>query len=334
MEILYHIPYPNGIGDDRTIYEGYQYAFTDLGHQFFNLTERHNLEKRLQDVRPDLFITSLAIIQPFRNYRILKKFRDLGGKVLMKAGWIPEQESEISKLIREEGLADIYTTELEVPHFFKLTGKELKMLPLAANKKYHFPTKPIKKYECDIIFIGARLHKKNDLFERRLFPLMKKYNVKIFGTGWDSFDKYILKPLSKAERKLTGTGIFADLRINRQVPYHEENQAYSSAKICLNFHEEQPGGVFLLNGRTFKIPASGGFEICDFVPLAGQYFDEDELVMVKTDQEFFEKVDYYMVHENERKIIQEKGTARALDEHTYHNRVQTILDWYSEICNL
>lgn len=333
MKILYHIPYPLGIGDDRTIYDGYKYAFEDLGHQVFTLTEKENLQIKIDKIKPDIFITSLNIIQLTNNWPILKKYREEGGVVIMGAGWIPEKETETSRLIKDAILADIYTTQLEVSHFYKLTGKVLRMLPLAANKKYHFPTRPIDKYKCDIIFIGAKLPKKIDLFERRLLPLMKKYKVKIFGTGWDVFDKYCLKSLAKIERKIAGTGFFSNWRINRQVPYNEENQAYASAKICLNFHEQQPGGVFLLNGRTFKIPASGGFEICDYVPLARKYFTEDELVMVKDDKDFFQRIDYYMNYEKERKAIQEKGTQRALREHTYHNRAQTILEWYKEVNN-
>jgi spore maturation protein CgeB len=128
-----------------------------------------------------------------------------------------------------------------------------------------------------------------------------------------------------------GTGVISSARIRRQVPYEEESQAYASAKISLNFHEQMEGGWFLLNGRTFKIPACGGFEICDYVPLARRFFSEDELVMAKDDDDFFKKVDYYMTHDRERKRIQEKGTARALKEHTYHNRAKLILDWYKEM---
>lgn len=329
MKILYHIPYPSGIGDDRTNYEGYEYAFKGLGHEFFALTERDDLGERLRAVQPDLLMGSLSLVDPCRVAPILKTYRRAGGKVLLRLGWLDRREHrELIRLIRDDMLADIYVSELELPQFSSLTGKEAHLLPWAASRKYHFPVPPIKKYECDILFIGARLPKKSELFERRLFPLTTKYNVKIFGTGWDAFDKYALRTLSKIERRVSGTGFFSNWRIRRQVPYEEENQAYASAKISLNFHEKQPGGLILLNGRTFKIPASGGFEICDWVPLARRYFREDELVMVKNDDEFFTKIDYYLGHDDERKAIQERGTARALQEHTYHNRAEEIVGWY------
>lgn len=334
MKILYHIPYPKGIGDDRTIYEGYKYAFEDLGHEFFPFTERDSLADTLRVFAPDFFITSLNMIQPHKNAEILRGYRRSGGVVLMKAGILAETEKELFRLIREDYLADIYAAELEVPDFQRSTGKELRMLALAASRKYHFPAAPTKKYACDIVYVGANLPKKRDLFRRRLFPLMRKYDVKVFGPDWEILDRAMLHPLAKLERITLGTGVVSDFRIRRQVPYEEENQAYASAKISLNFHEQMGDGkTFLLNGRTFKIPASGGFEICDLVPLLRRFFDEDEVVMAEDDADFFKKVDYYMTHEAERKRIREKGTARAQKDHTYHNRASMILDWVREIKN-
>lgn len=330
MRILYHIPYPEGIGDDRTIYDGYRYAFDELGHAVYPLTERDDLEHTLSETKPDLFITALAVVDPLRNAPILKKYRLAGGVVLMRGG-VEESDKELIRLIREDSMGDIYASELEYPKFFALTGKQLKLLPLAASRQYHFPTPPVKKYECDIVYVGANLPRKKMLFQKRLFPLFKKYNVRVFGADWDMADKYFLHPLAKLERMIFHTQLISNARINRQVPYSEENQAYASAKIALNFHEQLPGGVFLLNGRTFKIPACGGFEICDYVPLARQYFNEDELVMAESDDDFFRKVDYYMTHDKERRAIRENGTRRALRDHTYHNRARMILEWYKEI---
>ncbi len=330
MKILYHILYPQGLGDDRMLYEGYKYAFEDLGYQIIPLSERDDIAQKLDEIKPDLFITSFNTIDFFKYAPIYKNYRQKGGKIFMRAGYISENDKDLIDLIKNNLLADKYFADLEVPHFEKLTGHKIELLALAANKKYHFPTKPSKKYQCDIIFIGAKLPRKEELFKRRLYPLFKKYNVKVYGGGWDFMDKFILRPLSKVDRKFNLGGIITKWRLARQVPLHEENQAYASAKICLNFHEQLPGGLFLLNGRTFRIPACGGFEICDFVPLARRYFNEDELVMAKDDADFFKKIDYFMTHEKERREIQERGTKRALRDHTYHNRAQQILSWYKD----
>src|SRR5207248_8747832 len=58
---------------------------------------------------------------------------------------------------------------------------------------------------------------------------------------------------------------------------------YSSAKICLNFHEREPDGSqphYIVNQRTFKIPACGGFQMCDEVPAIRKYFSDSEIVLL------------------------------------------------------
>jgi spore maturation protein CgeB len=169
---------------------------------------------------------------------------------------------------------------------------------------------------------------KKDAFERRLYPLMKKYKVKVFGGDWDVTDKYILHPLAKIDRKLNLGGVFSRMRISRQVPVGDEVAAYQSAKIALNFHERHGDAPPCMNGRIFRISAAGGFEICDSVPGLRNYFTEDEMPMPETDEEFFKTVDYFLTHESERKAMQERATAKALREHTWHNRAQTMLEWY------
>jgi len=333
MKILYHIPYPDGMGDDRFIYDGYRHAFEDLGHQVFPFTERDVLESALALHRPDLFITSFTIIDFSKEATIMKKFRENGGKIIFRAGYLWPEKANYARfieLVRSDMLADFYCSECIVPkeNFEALTGHPCLRLPLAADKTIHFPTKPDKKYECDIIFVGANLPLKREKFKRRLHPLFKKYRVKVFGGDWDFADKYVLHPLAKIDRILNLGGVFAKWRINRQVPLNEENVAYSSAKISLNFHEDNL--LIGPNSRIFKIPASGGFEICDPIPMLRDYFTEDEMVMPATDEEFFKQVDYYLSHEAERKAMQERATRRAQRDHTWHNRAQTMLAWYRE----
>ena len=113
------------------------------------------------------------------------------------------------------------------------------------------------------------------------------------------------------------------------LPAEQENQLYSSAKISLNFHEREDNGAqphYIVNQRTFKIPACGGFQVCDYIPAIQKYFDETEIVMAKIDgEEWMEKIQYFMQHEEARRDIQERGTKRALAEHMYTNRVELVL---------
>lgn len=324
MKVLYHILYPHGLGDDRFTYEGYRDAFTDLGHEVVPLVEGDDPREKLERIQPDLFITEDGLLALDRSAGLLRQFRARGGRVVLHG----KIHRRLVDLLQRQPVADAYVSEIDPRREFPDFPPTLfhKMHFLAASKKYHFPTVPTARYRCDIVYVGANLPKKREAFRALLLPLRRRYSVRIYGADWNWFDRYLLHPLAAAERRLLRSGLISRLRLFRQVPITDENRVYSSAKISLNFHEKHPGiDLKTVNARTFKIPASGGFEICDYVPQLREFFAPDEVIMPFTEKEWFEKIDYYLKNEKERKIVQEKGTQRALSEHTFHQRVKTML---------
>ena len=88
------------------------------------------------------------------------------------------------------------------------------------------------------------------------------------------------------------------------------------------------GASFIGSHVTDALIARGGFGICDFVPpeiALRRYFTADEMVYAKDEKDWFDKIDYYLKHDAEREEIKKKGTARALRDHMYTNRVKDIL---------
>lgn len=335
MKILYYIPNTNTVGADRWIYEGWKYAFTDSGHRFFEMTEYDSLRDKVTEVKPDIFFVANLADVILRHKESLKWMRSCGIKVFLIVYWpLRTRETEI---IKNEEIADVYFGEREpesMVEFEKATGCKYHLIPNAANKLLHFPAEPVKKYQYDIAFLGAYLPKKKKVFREILLPLTKKYKVGVFGPYWTLKDN-LLRTGQKLCRKVKfkkGADFLNDLRIT--VPPEEENQLYSSAKICLNFHERESDGSqphYILNQRTFKIPACGGFQICDYVPAIRKYFAEDEVVTATDKQDWFEKIYYFLTHEQERKRIQKNGTHKALEYHTYHNRVKQVMDLWERL---
>ena len=336
MKILYYIPYPHSTGADRWIYEGWKGAFEDMGHKFFEATEYDDLRTKVELTNPDIFFVANLGDIVLKHSETLKWIRNKGIKIFLIVYW-PLKKEEV-KIIKEGEIADVYFGEREpesMVEFEKLTGRKYVLIPNAANKLLHFPTEPVKKYQYDIVYLGAKLPHKKWFTNNVLFPLTKKYNVGIFGPYWTLKDN-LLRLSQKICREIKfkkGADFFNKFRI--VIPLEEENQLYSSAKISLNFHERENDGSqphYVLNQRTYKIPACGGFEICDWVPALRKYFTEDEIVMANLDpQDWFKKIDYYLKNKEERKTIQQKGTIRALKDHTYHNRVQEVLRLYRSL---
>jgi hypothetical protein len=347
MRILQEVNYIGGLGADRWIVGGYHDAFEALGHEHFFWTASENLARKLDEVEPDVLMIGGDRLT-YENLPMLLAARKKGAKIFLFTDAFALSNPVWKDIILNKNVVDIYHGETEpewMRPFEVATGMKYHHLPNAANAKYHFPATPTKKYQHDIVFLGAMMPNKRAAFEKLLLPLRKRYDVKIYGPNWTVKDN-AMRLAALASRKI---GMY---RVNEwvnklrlSVPLEEENQLYSSAKICLNIHErgEHIKSHVILNERTFKIPACGGFEICDFVPPLRRYFAEDEVVMASQPlgagelfgmgdmegvwvDDWFKKIDYYLNHDAERKAIQAKGTARALRDHTYHARAKRVLE--------
>lgn len=339
MKILYHIPYPSATGADRWIYEGWRDGFHDLGHDVYEFTAFDPLLEKARQVRPDVFMTAVNLVDFKKNYQALVEMKEKGTKICMWIHWplIATCQYEEEYVLNHD-LVDVYFGEREpegMADFESTVEKKYHVIPNAANKRNHFPAAPVQKYQYDLVYLGAKLPMKRWFFSNVLLPVSKKYRVGIFGPYWtlkDNFYRALTKSCAKIQFK-SGVDFFNKLRI--QIPADEENQLYSSAKICLNFHEREQDGVqshIIVNQRTFKIPACGGFQICDHVKPIRRYFSDKELVMANySAQEWFELIEYYIQNERERAMIREAGIKKALSEHTYHNRVNQLLNIYSSL---
>lgn len=343
MKILYQIPSLETVYAARFIYEGYRDAFLDLGHEFRPYTSRDNLELILTEYNPDIFISSLNSYNlKFLDLNLLKKYREEGLVFFNQiqpwkkqnnqfGGGDLQSQAHLVNLIKKGLAGDIFFHWLEqddelMDGFTKTTGYPFHTILLAADRKLFYYDYD-EEYKADISYVGSLLPNKKEFIKKHLFPLMNKYKVKIYGSDWTLTDKlqgYIQKfgqyfniePL-KHIRKI-------------KLPLEDERKVYASSLISLNIHENHQrrfGSDF--NERTFKIIVSGGFEICDNVAVLRKYFSENELMVAEDTNDWFEKIDFYIKNPEKRLPIIEAGKKKVLAEHTYHNRVEQIIDIYN-----
>ncbi len=346
MKILYHFPNADTISAQRTIHTGYKNAFIDLGHKFFTLTANDNIFEILEKVKPDLFITaSHFFFRKFIDYKKLNKYRQAGLVVFTKIDFwdspssahrINEAKSMkddtgVRELINQNLLGDIYfhvveQNDLRMKGFKEFSGKDFITIPLAADK-VSLIEKFDERFKAEISFIGTNLPAKKESFEKYVFPLKQKYDLKLYGQDWTAIDRslgwiqrggqYFNIPLLKSIRK-------------PKFELSDEAKIYKSSTISINIHEQHQrlyGGD--CNERTFKIPLCGGFEITDDVDCIRKYFVENkEIVIAKNPQDWLEKIDYYIKHPEERTAITEAGRLRVLTDHTYHNRATKMIEIY------
>jgi len=294
------------------------------------------LEETVDRIKPDVFWTTWHFTPVIKEQSVLRNIRQKGVRVFMLVDWPPPRSPREADVIASGDIVDVCFGEREpesMVEFERATGKRYYLIPNAANRLLHFPTAPVVKYQYDIVFLGAKLPLKMWFFDNILLPLKRKYKVGIFGPCWTIRDNVLRvgQRLCRDVKFRAGADIFGRMRM--LIPPEEENQLYSSAKISVNFHEREPDGSqphLILNQRTFKICACGGFQICDHVPALRKYFAEDEVVMANDKDDWFKKIDYYLGHDAERETIRKQGIERALHDHSYHNRVAYAMELYRQ----
>ena len=344
MKILYQIPSLETVYAARFIYEGYRNAFLDLKHEFRPLTSNDNMKEILDEFKPDIFITSLnQYYLKFINLEQLMKYRKKGMVMFTQirpwkktnnqfGGSDLESEIHLVQHIKKGLAGDIFFHWLEqddptMQGFTKTTGFPFHTVLLAADTHLYFPEFD-ERFVADISYVGSLLPDKREFMKENLSPLFKRYKVKVYGSDWTLGNKvqgylqkvgqyFNINPL-KTIRKLT-------------LPLGDEHKVYTSSTISLNIHEihqRQFGSDF--NERTFKILASGGFEITDNVAILRRYFTDKELVIAQNTNDWFEKIEYFVKYPNKRLPIIAAGKKKVLEKHTYHNRVKQFLKLYEK----
>ncbi len=344
MKIAYHMPSLQNIYAQRTIYFGFKNAFEDLGHSFFTFTADDNLEEFLEQNQPDIFITaSHFYYQKFLDLTVLKRYRRKGLVLFVKTEFWNRASKELRssestpmgedkktvKLIKDGLMGDIFFHVVEqedkrMEGFEQGTGLKFETIPLAADKtimKHDYSD----QFKADISFLGTYSPAKKEYFDELVFPLLKRYDLKLFGQDWTAKDRFLGK-IQKAGQ-LFNIPLLRSIQ-KPKLKLTDEAKIYSSAVVSINVHENHQrefGGD--CNERTFKVPLCGGFEITDDVACIRKYLKEgEEIVIAKNTADWFEKIDYYIKHPEKREPIIRAGQKKVLQNHTYHNRANQIIE--------
>lgn len=108
-------------------------------------------------------------------------------------------------------------------------------------------------------------------------------------------------------------------------PVRELPDVFVSSRVNINIHSIQCRGS--LNQRDFNAPMAGGFLLSDWVPAASRYFQPDQEAIFWSDlDDLCDKVEYWIIHPEERAAVVEQGRRRVVSQHTYEHRVRQIVE--------
>lgn len=182
-------------------------------------------------------------------------------------------------------------------------------LPQCCNPKQHNKVTLTKEEED---FYGCEITNAGNLYPSRaaLYKNLLQYNFKVWGG-----QPAIWLKMPELDKIIMGKAVFNQ----------EKAKAFTAAKIVLNnMHLAEING---LNKRAFEIPACGGFQIISYNDAVNELFEiGKEIVIYKNLNDLKNKIDYYLnpINETERLQIIEAGYQRAIKDHTYNNRLETM----------
>jgi len=147
-------------------------------------------------------------------------------------------------------------------------------------------------------------------------------NVVVKGTHWNLHQWHIYAKKLHLLPDMTFQSIINETRITQDAMI----DIFQQSKINLNLTaSSQIQYRSQIKGRNFEIPGCGGFQLSEYAERIEEYFQLDkEIVCCNSLNELIEKIKYYLQHEAERSSIAEAGYRRALHDHTYEQRFNSL----------
>ncbi|WP_010270223.1 CgeB family protein [Paenibacillus senegalensis] len=169
-------------------------------------------------------------------------------------------------------------------------------MPFAVDSRFFVPRPPNPNYQCDVAIVGHARPDRVPLAKR----LQAKFGAVLYGRNWPG-----------------GKG-----------PVHGEEwfQAVYSTKCLISFPKTGAGYTNVKVG-VFEAAATGRLMLVPYFEEIKRYFDYDrEIVGFSNEQELFEKLSYYLRHEDERNRIAEAARMRCALEHTWAKRLSPFIE--------
>lgn len=276
----------------------------------FLATVSQAVAAKVETFGPDLV---LALAQAPLSRQVLKRFRRDGVPTAM---WFVEDHRLFPYWEAFAPFYDLFAVIQQGPFFDKLAAvgqKNVLYLPLAAEPAVHRPLDltPVEKrrFGATVSFMGAGYPNR-----RLAFRELVDQDLGIFGSEWEG--DAVLAP----KVRLSG----------RRVTTEEAVAIFNAATVNLNLHsslsgtDPVPPGDFV-NPRTFELAMCGAFQLVDRRTLLPELFAEDELATFGNLAELKERLAFFLAHPEARAAYAAKARTRALRDHTYAARMETLL---------
>ena len=235
----------------------------------------------------------------------VKKQGNIQGDELIARGWQKYlQRHDDVELALLYGPSGAIAEELDVVIHF---NPSLELHPKAKNILYLQNAFPKEEHPGGTVGVFERV--KSPLVNRRYIAPALPLGLVIYGNMWNP-------PLSKVWKG--------------KLPMPDLPKLYSDCLINLNAHISEHAEMETINLRIYDILACGGFIISDYVQ---SIVDEFGDIVVCTDgyEDEWAKIVRYLADPEERKRRCQEGYSLVLNNHSYEQRMEIVVDYLKEI---
>lgn len=278
--------------------KSYLYTYADQ-------TTSKGILKKAKEIKPDLILFSKA-----KNVDI--KVLDELRKIAPTANWYPETMNNWDSIQRIVSHYD---------YFFEFDKYVVNLLKNAGHQNvYYLPfCGEVSKHEAwqettnkyDVTFLGSY---NSEYYPMRLQILEQVKDLGLNVWGNHAWADTALKPYFHGPVKPSLDNL---------------KKIYRESKIVIHMDSNLTVGAGTgLTMRPFDVTASGALLIAqdDRPEIYSMFEPEKEFVLFHDALDIRAKVEYYLKHDEERKKIAKAGFERTRNNHTYVDRVKTILN--------
>jgi spore maturation protein CgeB len=276
--------------------------------------DRAWLNRRLQafsrQIRPDvLLVLGGELIEP----ETVRLSRAEGAAAIL---WTIDAPWNFEPILRAAPVYDhVFCQGTEAIELLRESGiGEARWLPMACDPECHHchgrTGEENRRQGHDVVFVGSHYP-----VREQLLAGLAGSDFAFWGPGWEKLPK--ASPL-RMHWKGAHTAPPVWIKI------------YGASRIVLAVHYRDPAGrfpVYQASPRVFEAMACGAFVLSDRQrDVLGLFREDEHLACFDDAAELAEKVRYYLDNPDERERIARQGMDAVLRDHTYMNRLETLLE--------
>jgi len=173
----------------------------------------------------------------------------------------------------------------------------------------------------------------------------KEHDIAFYGHGSQYRERWMKKMITEPSRKMDGTDFVVggrDFGIDLggasmvgMVPIPDYKYFVGKSKINLNITRKSHASVYKTSsGRIFELPAMGAVMVSHPYNGLDEFFEPgEEYVQVDEEDDIAEVYSDLLSDDEWRKEIAKNARRRILEDHTYENRAQQLVDYIRKANN-